>query len=48
MPAFKLFEAAGLCASGSEARRLIEQGGAYFNNRRVERFDQPGDTKRFC
>jgi tyrosyl-tRNA synthetase len=41
IPAFKLFfETAGLCASGSEARRLIEQGGAYVNNRKVERFEE--------
>ncbi len=41
VPAFKLlFESAGLCASGSEARRLIEQGGAYINNRKVEKFDE--------
>ncbi len=37
--AFKLFEAAGLCASGSEARRLIEQGGAYIDNKKVSKFD---------
>jgi tyrosyl-tRNA synthetase len=40
IPAFKLFEASTLCASGSEARRLIEQGGAYINGRRVEKFDE--------
>ena len=41
IPAFKLFhEIASLCASGSEARRLIEQGGAYINNRKVEKFDE--------
>lgn len=40
IPAFKLFETARLCASGSEARRLIEQGGAYINNRKVERYDE--------
>ena len=40
VPAFKLFETVGLCSSGSEARRLIEQGGAYINNRRVDRFDE--------
>jgi tyrosyl-tRNA synthetase len=40
IPAFKLFEASALCASGSEARRLIEQGGAYINGRRVEKFDE--------
>ena len=39
MPAFKLLEAASVCASGSEARRLIEQGGAYINNKRIEKFD---------
>lgn len=40
IPAFKLFsETASLCASGSEARRLIEQGGAYINDKKVERFD---------
>jgi tyrosyl-tRNA synthetase len=39
VPIFRLFEATGLCSSGSEARRLIEQGGAYFNKKRVERFD---------
>ena len=37
--AFKLFENAGLCASGSEARRLIEQGGAYLNHQRLDQFD---------
>jgi len=41
IPAFRLFfETASLCASGSEARRLIEQGGAYINNKKVERFDE--------
>ena len=30
---------AGLSASGSEARRLIEQGGAYINNKKVSKFD---------
>jgi tyrosyl-tRNA synthetase len=29
MPIWKLFVISGLCKSGSEARRLIEQGGAY-------------------
>ena len=36
---FKLFEMAKLCKSGSEARRLIEQGGAYMNSQRVDKFD---------
>jgi tyrosyl-tRNA synthetase len=40
IPVFKLFETAGLCASGSEARRLIEQGGAYINNNKIGKFDE--------
>ncbi|AEI89356.1 MAG: tyrosine--tRNA ligase [Candidatus Midichloria mitochondrii] len=32
IPAFKLFVAAGLCASGGEARRLINGNGAKINN----------------
>ena len=41
IPAFKLFfETASLCASGSEARRLIDQGGAYIDNKKVEKFDE--------
>ena len=39
IPAFKLFETTGLCSSSSEARRLIEQGGAYINDRRIDQFD---------
>lgn len=39
IPAFKLFETTGLCLSSSEARRLIEQGGAYVNDRRIDKFD---------
>jgi tyrosyl-tRNA synthetase len=39
IPIFKLFEKTSLCSSGSEARRLIEQGGAYLNNKRVDKFD---------
>jgi tyrosyl-tRNA synthetase len=41
IPIFKLFETTSLCASGSEARRLIEQGGAYLNRERVDKFDLP-------
>lgn len=48
LPAFKIFEMTGLCPSGSEARRLIEQGGAYINNKRVERFDNLLTLKDFC
>ncbi|MDD3642620.1 MAG: tyrosine--tRNA ligase [Candidatus Krumholzibacteria bacterium] len=40
-PAFILFARAGLARSRGEARRLIEQGGAYINGRRIERFDEP-------
>jgi tyrosyl-tRNA synthetase len=39
IPVFKLFETTSLCASGSEARRLIEQGGAYINNKKINKFD---------
>jgi tyrosyl-tRNA synthetase len=39
IPAFKLFQQAGLANSGGAARRLIEQGGAYINGARVETFD---------
>jgi tyrosyl-tRNA synthetase len=39
IPVFKLFETTSLCTSGSEARRLIEQGGAYINNKRIDKFD---------
>jgi tyrosyl-tRNA synthetase len=47
IPAFKLFEIATLCASSSEARRLIEQGGAYINNKKVEKFDELIKTENF-
>jgi tyrosyl-tRNA synthetase len=39
IPAFKLFETTSLCTSGSESRRLIEQGGGYLNNKKVDKFD---------
>jgi len=39
VPAFKLYQMVGLVNSGSEARRLIEQGGAYVNGNRIESFD---------
>ena len=39
IPIFKLFETTSLCASGSEARRLIEQGGGYMNDKRVDKYD---------
>ena len=40
IPAFKLFQTAGLATSGGAARRLIDQGGAYVNGRRIDSFDQ--------
>jgi len=39
VPMFRLFETTSLCSSSSEARRLIEQGGAYINNKKVNKFD---------
>jgi len=39
IPAFKVFQSAGLANSGSAARRLIDQGGAYMNDSRVESSD---------
>ncbi len=36
MPFDRFAVAAGLCASNAEARRLVEQGGAYLNDARVE------------
>ena len=40
IPGFKLFHQVGLVASSGAARRLIQQGGAYVNGRRLERFDE--------
>ena len=40
IPAFKLLQKVGLVKSGGEARRLIEQGGAYLNGERIITFDQ--------
>jgi len=39
IPAFKLYHQVKLVSSGSAARRLIEQGGAYVNGQRVESYD---------
>lgn len=39
-PAFELFHSVDLCATRSEARRLIQQGGAYVNDRQVGAFDE--------
>jgi tyrosyl-tRNA synthetase len=38
--AYVLFEEADLCATRSEARRLISQGGAYINGKKLDAFDQ--------
>ncbi|MEJ2158419.1 MAG: tyrosine--tRNA ligase [Desulfobacteraceae bacterium] len=40
IPAFKLLQRVGLVKSGGEARRLINQGGAYLNGERITAFDQ--------
>ena len=39
--AFEIFKETGLCRSGAEARRLIQQGGAYIDGKGVECFDEP-------
>lgn len=39
IPAFKLYHQVGLAQSGSAARRLIQQGGAYLNGNRIESTD---------
>lgn len=40
IPAFMLFEQVNLCATRSDARRLITQGGGYINNEKIETFDR--------
>lgn len=40
IPAYALFERAGLCKTRGEARRLISQGGGYLNGDRIQSFDQ--------
>ncbi len=40
IPAWQLFQEVGLCKSRAEARRLIEQGGGYVNDDRIEAFDR--------
>jgi len=39
IPVTELFQRVGLCTSGSAARRLIEQGGAYVSGERVTSID---------
>ena len=38
---FRCLSKRALCSSGSAARRLIEQGGAYVNQERIRHFDEP-------
>lgn len=45
IPAFILLAETGLCATRSEARRLITEGGAYINNTRLNTFDVKIDEK---
>ncbi|MCK4539364.1 MAG: tyrosine--tRNA ligase [Candidatus Krumholzibacteria bacterium] len=40
MPAFILLADCGIVKSRGEARRLVQQGGAYVNGRRIEAFDE--------
>jgi tyrosyl-tRNA synthetase len=40
VPVFILFPEAGLVKSRGEARRLVQQGGAYVNGRRIKKFDE--------
>ncbi|OPX39441.1 MAG: hypothetical protein B1H13_09795 [Desulfobacteraceae bacterium 4484_190.3] len=44
VPAYILFEQAGLCKTRGEARRLITQGGGYLNEERITVFDQVIDS----
>ncbi len=41
IPAFELLADTGLCDTRSAARRLVQQGGAYVNEHRIEKFDTP-------
>jgi tyrosyl-tRNA synthetase len=45
IPAYLLFEKAGLCKTRGEARRLISQGGGYMNEERIATFDQVIDSR---
>ncbi len=45
IPAYLLFEKAGLCKTRGEARRLISQGGGYVNEERITAFDQVIDSR---
>ena len=41
IPAFELFAETGLCLSKGAARRLIQQGGAYVNEQRIQEYRRP-------
>lgn len=45
VPAFELFHEVRLCSSRGEARRLIEQGGGYVNDRPIRLFDERVGTE---
>ena len=40
IPAFELFYATDLCATKSEARRVLSQGGGYVNGEQIKTFDE--------
>ena len=44
IPAYILFENAGLCKTRGEARRLISQGGGYLNDEKIPVFDHTVST----
>jgi tyrosyl-tRNA synthetase len=48
IPAFKLYHQVGLSGSGGDARRLIQQGGAYINEKRLESYDYLISESDFC
>jgi tyrosyl-tRNA synthetase len=45
LPAYILFELAGLCKTRGDARRLIAQGGGYVNDERIDAFDRTIDAR---
>jgi tyrosyl-tRNA synthetase len=47
MDAVELFSRTDLCSSRGEARRLIQQGGARVNDRKVESVEEPVDERWF-
>ncbi len=44
LPIVEALVAAGLCKNKSDARRIVEQGGAYVNNRRIDGIDATLDA----